>query len=49
VDISDNAIQVGEAREGQSFVLKLKHLNFGKLPLLHIADPSVIYQTNQIA
>jgi hypothetical protein len=38
VDIADRAIQVGGVREGQSFVL---NLNFGKLPLLHIADPSV--------
>jgi hypothetical protein len=53
VDIADRAIQVGGARKGQSFVLKVYHLNFGKLPLLHIADPSVKkyvhYQTNQIA
>jgi hypothetical protein len=51
--IPDRAIQVGGAREGQSFVLKVKHLNFGKLTLLHIAGPLVKkyvhYQTNQIA
>jgi hypothetical protein len=51
MDIADMAIQVGGAREGKTFVLK--HLNFGKLPLLHIADPSVKkyvhYQTNQRA
>jgi hypothetical protein len=41
VDITDRAIQVRGARECQSFVLKVLHLNFGKLPLLHIADPSV--------
>jgi hypothetical protein len=29
MDIVDMAIQVGGAREGQSFVLKIKHLNFG--------------------
>jgi hypothetical protein len=39
MDIVDMAIQVGGAREGQSFVLKIKHLNFGKLSLLHITDP----------
>jgi hypothetical protein len=39
MDIADRGIQVGGAREGQSFVLKVQHLNFGKLPLLHIADP----------
>jgi hypothetical protein len=48
MDIADTTIQVGGAREGQSFVL-----NCGKLPLLQIADPSVKkyvhYQTNQIA
>jgi hypothetical protein len=53
MDIADMAIQVGEVREGQSFVLKIEHLNFGKLSLVHIADPSVKkyvhYQTNQIA
>ncbi len=53
MDIPDRAIQVREAREGQSFVLKVKYLNFGKLPLLNIADPSVKkyvhYQTNRIA
>jgi hypothetical protein len=32
VDIADTAIQVGGAREGQSFVLKVKNLNFGTLP-----------------
>jgi hypothetical protein len=30
MDILDMAIQVGGAREGQSFVLKIEHLNFGK-------------------
>jgi hypothetical protein len=53
VEIADTAIQVGGAKEGQSFVLKVKQLNFGKLPLLHIADPlvekNVHYQTIQIA
>jgi hypothetical protein len=53
MDIVDTAIQVGGVREGQSFVLKVQHLIFGKLPLLHIADPSVKNyvhnQTNQIA
>jgi hypothetical protein len=53
VDIADRAIQVGGAKEGQSFVLKVYYLNFGKLPLLHIANPSVKKyvhnQTNQIA
>jgi hypothetical protein len=33
IDVVDMAIQVGEAREGQSFVLKIKHLNFGKVSL----------------
>jgi hypothetical protein len=53
MDIADRASQVGGAREGQSFVLKIQHLNFGKLSLLHIAESSVKqyvhYQTNQIA
>jgi hypothetical protein len=53
VDIADRTIQVGGAREGQSFVLKVLHPNFGKLPLLHIADPPVKnyvnYQTNEKA
>jgi hypothetical protein len=53
MDIPDRAIQVGGAKESQSFVFKVKHLNFGKFSLLHIADPSVKkyvhYQTNQIA
>jgi hypothetical protein len=31
MDIVDMAIQVGGAREGQSFVLKTLHLNFGNL------------------
>jgi hypothetical protein len=36
MDIVDMAIHVGGAREGQSsFVLKIQHLNFGKLSLLH--------------
>jgi hypothetical protein len=30
MDIADMAIQVEEAREGQSFVLKILNLNFGK-------------------
>jgi hypothetical protein len=29
MDIVDMAIQVGGAREGQSFGLKIYHLNFG--------------------
>jgi hypothetical protein len=53
MDIADMAIQVGGAMEGLSFVLKIKHLNFGKSFLLHPADPSVKkyvhYQTNQVA
>jgi hypothetical protein len=36
METADMAIQVGGAREGQSFVLKIQHLNFGKLPLLHL-------------
>jgi hypothetical protein len=34
----DMAIEVGGSREGQSFVLKIYHLNFGKISLLHITD-----------
>jgi hypothetical protein len=53
MDIADMAIQVGGAREGHSFALKIKHLNYGKLSLLQITDPLVKkyvqYQTNQIA
>jgi hypothetical protein len=52
----DMAIQVGGAREGLSFVLKVKHLNYGELSLLNkntTTDPLVkkyvLYQTNQIA
>jgi hypothetical protein len=41
MDIADMEIQVRGAKEGQSFVVKIYHLNFGKVPLLHIADPSV--------
>jgi hypothetical protein len=39
MDIVDMAIQVG----GQSFVLKISHLSFGKLSLLHKkkTDPQV--------
>jgi ankyrin repeat protein len=51
--IVDSAIQGGGAREGQSFVLKMYHLNYGKLTLLNITDyPVKKYvhcQTNQIA
>ena len=39
MDIADMEIQVGGAWEGQSFVLKIYHLNFGKLPLPHITNP----------
>jgi hypothetical protein len=53
MNITDMAIQVGGARGGQSFVLKIYHLKFGKLSLLHITDPLVKKyvhsQTNQIA
>jgi hypothetical protein len=53
MDIPDRAIQVGRAREGQSFVLKIYHLIFGNLALQHITDPlvkkNVHFQTNQIA
>jgi hypothetical protein len=52
-DIIDLAIQVGRAREGQSFFLKVLHLNFGKLTLLHkktttgaLVKNYVHYQTN---
>jgi hypothetical protein len=41
IDIADMAIQVGGARESQSFALKIYQLNFGKSSLLHIADPLV--------
>jgi hypothetical protein len=40
MDTVDMAIQVGGAREGKSFVLKIKHLNFGKLSLLQITPLS---------
>jgi hypothetical protein len=36
MDIVEMAIQVGEAREGQLYVLKIYHLNLGKLSLLQI-------------
>ena len=53
MDIVDIAIQVGGAREGQSFVLKMQHLKFGKLSLLCIIDTLVKkyvhYRTRQIA
>jgi hypothetical protein len=53
IDIVDMAIQVGGAREGQVFVLKILHLKFGKLSLLHITDSFdkkyVHYQRNQTA
>jgi hypothetical protein len=52
-DIVDMAIQVGGAKEGQSIVLKIKRLNFGKLYSLHITDPLIKNnghcKTNQIA
>jgi hypothetical protein len=38
MDIVDIAIQQG-TRESQSFVLKILHLNFGKLSLKTITDP----------
>jgi hypothetical protein len=53
MDIVDMAIQVGGARQGQSFVFKILHLHFGELSLLQIIDPLVRkyvhYQTNQMA
>jgi hypothetical protein len=36
MDIADRAIQVGGAREGQSFVLKVQHLNTGTLNPDHL-------------
>jgi hypothetical protein len=38
MDIVDMAIEAGGARENQSLVLKIYHLNFGKLSLLQITD-----------
>ena len=56
MDIVDMANQVGVAWKGQSFVLKISHLNFGKLSLRHkkattdsLVKKYVHNQTNQIA
>jgi hypothetical protein len=55
MNIVDMVIQVGGAREGQSFVIKISHLSCGKLYLLNkktTTDPLVKkclhYQTKQI-